>query len=120
MVNHCYMHCLVHLGLSDPGGPAEPPLQSQPSSLADKSLINPVLAFVKAFHLKGDNTSLRSAIAARFDTGVPSSAIRALWDFSGPDLSRLGLAYQSHRNADKQQLWVYAPVTQELHIDSYS
>ena len=111
---------MVHLELSDPGGRAEPPLQSQSSSLPDKLLINPVLAFVKAFRLKGDNTSLRSAIAARFDTGVPSSAIKALWDFSGPDLSRLGLAYQSHRNADKQQLWVYAPVTQELHIDSYS
>ena len=73
---------MVHLGLSDPGGSAEPPLQSQPSSLADKSLINLVLAFVKAFRLKGDNTSLRSAIAAWFDTGVLSSAIKALWDFS--------------------------------------
>ena len=61
-------------------------------------------AFVKAFSLKVDNTSLRSAIATWFDTGVLSSAIKALWDFSGPDLSRLGLTYQSHRNADKQQL----------------
>ena len=34
-----------------------------------------------------------------------SSAIKALWDFSGPDLSRLGLTYQSRRNADKQQLF---------------
>ena len=99
------LHCLVHLGLSDTGGPGEPPLQSQPSSLPDKSLINPMLAFVKAFRLKGDNASLRSALAARFDTGALSSAIKALWDFSGPDLSRLGLAYQSRRNADKQQLF---------------
>ena len=99
------LHCLVHLGLSDPGGPAEQPLQPQPSSLPGMSLINPMLAFVKAFRLKGDNASLRSAVAARFDTGVPSSAIKALWDFSGPDLSRLGLAYQSRRNADKQQLF---------------
>ena len=34
-----------------------------------------------------------------------SSAIKALWDFSGPDLSRLCLTYQSRRNADKQQLF---------------
>ena len=99
------LHCFVHLGLSDPGRPAEPPLQSQPPSLPDKQLINPVLAFVKAFRLKGDNTSLKSAIATRFDTGVLSSAIKALWDFSGPVLSRLGLTYQSRRNADKQQLF---------------
>ena len=99
------LHCFVHLGLSDPGRAAEPLLQSQPPSLPDKQLINPVLAFVKAFRLKGDNTSLKSAIATRFDTGVLSSAIKALWDFSGPDLSRLGLTYQSRRNADKQQLF---------------
>ena len=64
-----------------------------------------MLVFVKAFSLKGDNTSFRSAIATWFDTGALSSAIKALWDFPGPDLSRLGLTYQSHRNADKQQLF---------------
>ena len=62
-----------------------------------------MLAFVKAFRLKGDNTSLKSALATQFDTGVLSSAIKALWDFSGSDLS--SLTYQSHRNADKQQLF---------------
>ena len=44
-------------------------------------------------------------VVTRFDTGVLSSAIMALWDFSGPDLSRLGLPYQSCWNADKQQLF---------------
>ena len=34
------------LGLSDPGGLAEPPLQSQPPSLPDKQLIKLMLAFV--------------------------------------------------------------------------
>ena len=43
--------------------------------------------------------------AARFDTGALSSDVKALWDFSGPDLSRLGLAHQSCRNTDKQQLF---------------
>ena len=34
-----------------------------------------------------------------------SSAVRVLWDFSGHDLSRLGLVYHSRRNADKQQFF---------------
>lgn len=31
--------------------------------------------------------------------------MKAMWDFSGNDLSRLGLVYHSHRNTDKQQLF---------------
>ena len=34
-----------------------------------------------------------------------SSAVKALWDFSGHDLFRLGLMYHSRRNTDKQQLF---------------
>ena len=46
------LHCLAHLGLGDPGRPAESP-QSQSPALPEQQLINPVLAFVKAFRLKG-------------------------------------------------------------------
>ena len=46
-----------------------------------------------------------SAIASRFDAGMVSSAIKAFWDFSSYDLSRLGLVYHSRRNVDKQQLF---------------
>ena len=47
---------------------------------------------------------IKSAVASRFEA-VVSSAVKALWDFSGQDLSRLGLVYHSRRNADKQQLF---------------
>ena len=103
------LHCLSHLGLSDLGKPTESPFLSQSHVQAPaapvQQLVSPVLAFVKAFRLKGDNENLKSALASRFDAGVVSSAVRALWDFSGSDLSRLGFVYHSRRNSDKQQLF---------------
>ena len=102
------LHCLSYPGLSDPGKPTESPILSQSHAQAPATperLVNPVLAFVKAFRLKGDNESLKSAIASWFDAGVVSLAVRALWDFSGNDLSRLGFVYHSRRNTDKQQLF---------------
>ena len=71
------LHSLVHLGLSDSARPTD----SQIHGLIDKQLINPVLAFVKAFRLKGD----KSVISTRFDASMISLAIKAVWNFSGPD-----------------------------------
>ena len=72
MVNHCYTAWFLWDLVT------QVDLQSQPSSLPDKLLINPVLAFVEVFRFKGDNPSLvrRSAIATWFDTGAVSSAIK--------------------------------------------
>ena len=104
------LQCLAHLGLNDLGRSVEPHSQSLSQSLSQsqlpiQQLINPVLTFVKAFCLKGDNASLKSVIASRFDAATVSLAVKALWEFSGNDLSRLGLVYHSRRNTDKQQLF---------------
>ena len=79
------LHYLAHVGLNDPSKPLNHLSchMSQAHALLEQQLISPVLAFVKAFRLKGDNESLKSTIASRFDAGAVSSAVRTLWDFSG-------------------------------------
>ena len=53
----------------------------------------------------GDNTSLKCALASRFDASMMSAALKMLWDFSRVDLSRLGFVYQNRRNTDKKVLF---------------
>lgn len=71
------LYCLSHLGLSvDPGKSIESPTLSQSCAQASAAPDRqPVLAFVKAFRLKGDNESLKSAIASRFDVGLVATAV---------------------------------------------
>ena len=63
-------------------------------------LANPVLAFIKAHHLRGDTGSLKSVLCARFDLSKLSSALKELWDFCRADLERLGILYQACRSVD--------------------
>ena len=105
IVNHCYTALFIWDLVTHAGRAAEPLINHSPPSLPDKQFVNLVLAFVNTFHLRNDNTSLKSAIATQFDTAWCAFFSQALWDFSGPDLSRLGLTYQFRGNADKQQLF---------------
>ena len=72
----------------------------------DKStlLIDPVLAFIKAFRLKGDNVKLKQAVISRFDSLSLSTAHRLLWDTCGSDLELLGLSFHQRRASEKRQL----------------
>ena len=48
---------------------------------------------------------MKVGVASKFNVGMVSSALKALWDHAGDDLSRLGLVYHNRRNADKYQLF---------------
>ena len=63
-------------------------------------LRNPILAFVKAHRLRGDNDTLRSSLLEIFDCSSLSSALRELWEFCRSDLERIGFLYQAHRSTD--------------------
>ena len=63
-------------------------------------LRNPILAFVKAHRLRGDNDTLRSFLLEKFDYLSLSSALRELWEFCRPDLERIGFLYQARRSTD--------------------
>lgn len=66
-------------------------------------LCDPVLAFVKAFRLRGSNDSLKRSALAKFDDELMSKAKRELWesDCSG-QLRAAGLPYQARRGSGKR------------------
>ena len=43
-------------------------------------LCDPVLAFIKAFRLRGSSSNLKLAALSKFDSVVMSKAKKALWD----------------------------------------
>jgi len=65
----------------------------------DSLLINPVLAYVKAFRLRGDSDSLKHAALGKFAPAILAEAKRILWDKCS--LSSLGLPLTSRRTTEK-------------------
>ena len=65
-------------------------------------IIDPVLAFIKAFRLRGDRESLRLAACSRFDTVMVSAAKKKLWESCSSDLRESGLTFQLHRGSEKR------------------
>ncbi len=71
---------------------------------AGPSLANPLLAFVKAFRLKGDSRRLSSLLAAKFTVAQLVNALKDLWSYCHADLVRPDFAYRSRRSTDPVQL----------------
>ena len=66
------------------------------------SIVNPLLAFVKAYRLRGNIASLKQLISAHFDLSSLIDAHKYLWDYCGDALEQLGLTYHSRRSTDKR------------------
>ena len=66
----------------------------------DSLLVNPVLAYVKAFRLRGDLDSLKHAALGKFAPALLAEAKRILWDKCS--LSSLGLPLTSCRTTEKR------------------
>ena len=66
----------------------------------DSLLINPFLAYVKAFQLRGDSDSLKHAALGKFAPAILAEAKRILWDKCS--LSSLGLPLTSRRTTEKR------------------
>ena len=65
-------------------------------------IVNPVLAFLKAFHLRGDKDSLKSRTHECFSGSSVSDAKKLLWDCCSQSFVSLGLQYTSQRDSDNR------------------
>lgn len=81
------------------GSPSARPKHSQSGSLID-----PVLAYIKAYRLRGDSAGLKQSVCSSFDSSALSSAHRRLWDYCSKELEQLGLPYHARRGSDKRHL----------------
>ena len=85
-----------------------PPISRSPSpnphSSSNFRLIDPVLAFIKAYRLKGDKLGLKQAVLSTFDPTSLRSSHKLLWDFCRDDLQQTGLTYYSRRGSEKRVL----------------
>ena len=66
----------------------------------DSLLVNPVLAYVKAFRLRGDSDSLKHAALGKFAPALLAEAKKILWDKCS--LSSLGLLLTSRCTTEKR------------------
>ena len=62
----------------------------------------PVLAFIKAFRLRGDLNSLKQAALSRFNISMLASAKKALWECCKDDLTVLDLPFSQRRSLEKR------------------
>lgn len=65
-------------------------------------LVDPVLAFIKAFRLRGDSDGLRQSVTERFDTSSLVDAKKRLWDECSGDLGSAGLFFHARRGSEKR------------------
>ena len=82
------------------------PSQRSPSRgrRSNSFLSDPILAFIKAYRLKGDLVGLKQEVCSQFDPSSLGSAHKLLWDFCGSDLEQLGLPFHARRSSDKRQV----------------
>ena len=66
----------------------------------DDLLINPVLSYVKAFRLRGDNESLKLSALGKFAPALLAEAKKMLWDKC--DLANLGFPLTNRRTTEKR------------------
>ena len=62
----------------------------------------PVLAFIKAFRLRGDQNALKQAALSRFNISMLASAKKALWECCKDDLTVLDLPFTQRRSSEKR------------------
>jgi len=65
-------------------------------------LCEPILAFVKAFRLRGDANALKQAALGRFNSPMLAAAKKTLWDACTVDLSSLELPLIPRRSSEKR------------------
>ena len=70
--------------------------------MASSVFCEPVLAFVKAFRLRGDASALKQAALGRFSPSMLAEAKKSLWEHCRTDLSSLELSFTSRRNTGKR------------------
>ena len=70
-------------------------------------LIDVGLAFINAFRLRGDKTSLSSIVVERFDQSAVEHSKRLLWESCKEELKGAGLVYHQRRGSDKRE-WIDA------------
>lgn len=70
-------------------------------SLSSSLLCNPVLAYVNAFRLKGDVSSLRQALSEGFSVSEIDDALKCFWDYSHSELESSGFVYRHRRGSEK-------------------
>ena len=63
-------------------------------------LEDPVVAFVKAFCLRGDKDALMQAITESFDIAAVAEVKKKLWNTCKQDLLHTGLTFQSRRGCE--------------------
>ncbi len=62
----------------------------------------PILAFVKAFRLKGDASALKHAALGRFSISLLCDAKKRLWEHCADDLAALELPFTPRRSSEKR------------------
>ena len=65
-------------------------------------LVDPVLSFIKAFRLKGDNETLKGIVIERFSNAAVESAKALLWGSCENCLLSAGLVFHTRRHSDKR------------------
>ena len=74
-------------------------------------LINPILAFIKAYRLRGDISGLRNALLSVVDSLLLVDAHKSLWQHCKNDLEELGLSFKNRRDSDKRSVSDVKPHT---------
>ena len=87
------------------GQPPSLPLETStigepPTSIPCPLLVNPDLAFIKAYRLKGDTVSLKRLVSERFSNELVEGAKRTLWDSCGSLLT--SLPYLARRDSENR------------------
>ena len=62
----------------------------------------PVLAFIKAFRLRGDQNALKQAALSHFNISMLASAKKALWECCMDDLTMLDLPFTQRRSSENR------------------
>ena len=115
-------HCLQHTPVTPvtPGTRASCSEQHQPHSASTPastcrttttmvnvgtnctSVVDPVLAFIKAYRLKGDTDSLRRVVKDHFSSAHVENAKRLLWDSCGQLLEEVNLPFYARRDSENR------------------
>ena len=90
----------VH-GNSQPGN-ASPQEQQVDAGAICTSVVNPVLAFIKAFRLKSDADTLKRIVKDRFSSDHVENAKSQLWDSCGLALVDAGISFHSQRDSENR------------------
>ena len=85
---------------SSPGKPVSS--EGMESTQSPQSVVNAVLAFVKAYRLKGDVCSLKTAVLDKFDSFLVESAKKELFSVRKDCLQASGLVYKQRRSSEKR------------------